>query len=75
MNAKFKVLRVHVDGPHGYVVARCVSGERFVVSDGCTLGGVRLKSFPPGIGPDYTFRLENPKDGVKLKNGEIVELD
>jgi len=66
---------VQVDGPHGYVVATCVSGERFVVSDGCRLGRVRLKSFPPCAGPDYTFRLENPLDADKLKSAEIVELD
>jgi len=66
---------VHVDGPHAYVVATLVSGERFVVSDGCRLGGIRLKSFPPGAGPDYTFQIENPMEAHKLKSAEIVELD
>jgi len=76
MNPQFKIEAVTVDGPHAYVRASIVAAKNFAVSDGSTLGGVRLRYdvHEPSPGT-FLFRLKNASDSSKFKVGTIVELD
>jgi hypothetical protein len=78
MNPRFSIQLVSLDGPHAYVKASIVLQEKFAVSKGSRLGGVRLKSFldepEPGSG-NYTFQIENPEEAGKLRTGQTVELE
>ena len=75
MNPNFNIRRVAVAAPHAYVVASILSPLHFSVSKGSRLGGVRLKSFLKEPNPgSYTFQIEDPKEALKLREGDTVEL-
>ncbi|MFA5264242.1 MAG: hypothetical protein WC378_10475 [Opitutaceae bacterium] len=75
MSTKFKIERVHVDGPHCQVHASIVEGEFFAVSKGSELGGIRLRSALHEASPTtFIFELETASDSSKLKIGNVVEL-
>jgi len=62
---------------HAYVRAAIVTPEKFTVSRGSSLGGVRLSTREliepkPGV---FHFRLEHSSDAANLRVGDTVTLE
>jgi hypothetical protein len=76
MKPTFQVMSITSEGNRAYVKVRAANPTSFAISQGSTLGGIRLRSFleEPEAG-NYVLQLESVEDIPKLTVGEVLELD